>query len=122
MNIYKSSEDYLERILVLKKEIGNVRSIDLANSMQFSKASVSIAMKKLKELRFINIDDKGYIELTDTGLIIAENILERHTILSNLLIKLGVDKEIAFEDACKIEHDLSDESFDAIKKHFNERK
>jgi Mn-dependent DtxR family transcriptional regulator len=120
MNIYKSSEDYLERILVLKKERGKIRSIDLANSMSFTKASVSIAMKKLKELRFIEIDEKGYIELTEHGQIIAENIYERHTILFNFLTKLGVEKNIAYEDACKLEHDISDETFEALKKYINE--
>lgn len=119
MNIYKSSEDYLERILVLQKELGNVRSIDIANSMSFSKASVSVAMKKLRELGYIEVDEKGYISFTDEGLKIAENIYERHTILFNSLLKLGVSRETAYEDACKIEHELSEETFQALKNYIN---
>lgn len=117
MNIFESGEDYLERILFLKERNGQVRSIDIANDMNFSKPSVSIAMKKLKDSDYITIDNNGYIELTEDGLKIAKRISERHIILTEILISLGVDKETARKDACKIEHDLSDESFEAIKKY-----
>lgn len=115
MNLYESSEDYLERILMLELKNGKVKSIDIAHSMNFSKASVSVAMKKLKENGYINIDEKGYITLTDSGKEIANNIYDRHVTLTNILIKLGVDEEIARKDACKIEHDLSQETYDALK-------
>lgn len=119
MNIYKSSEDYLERILLLQKEIGNVRSIDIATSMSFSKASVSVAMKKLRELGYIEVDSKGYISFTEKGLKIAENIYERHTIIYNSLLHIGVSKDTAYEDACKLEHELSEETFNALKNYIN---
>ncbi len=115
MNIYESAENYLERILMLKEENGNVKSIDIANAMNFTKASVSRAMKNLKENGYITVMENGNIYLTDKGLEIAKKIYERHQVISNFLINLGVKKEIALEDACKLEHDLSDESFNAIK-------
>lgn len=116
MRILESAEDYLERILILQEKNGSVRSIDIANDMSFSKPSVSIAMKKLKENNYIEVDDKGLILLTDEGKQIAQKIYERHKVLTDFLIKLGVDEETAQTDACKIEHDLSVESFEAIKK------
>lgn len=116
MNIHESAEDYLERILMIKQEKGNVRSIDIANDMNFSRASVSHAMKLLKENNYIEIDENGNIELLEKGNKIAENILHRHHLLTNLFIKIGVDEKIAQQDACKIEHDLSKETFAAIEK------
>jgi len=117
MKILESGEDYLERILILKQKMGNVRSIDIVNDMNFSKPSVSIAMRKLKEAGYIVIDENGYIELTDAGNKIASNVYERHVILTKMLTALGVSEETAMRDACKIEHDLSEESFNKIKAH-----
>lgn len=119
MNLYESSEDYLETILVLSEKNGSVRSIDIVNDRKFSKPSVSIAMKKLRENGYINVDDKGYITLTKIGLEIAKKTYERHVVLTNLFVSLGVDEETARKDACRVEHDLSDETFEAIKKKFN---
>lgn len=113
----ESIEDYLETILTLQKKLGQVRSIDIANEMNFSKPSVSVAMKNLREKGFITIDDGGHIFLTDSGKKQATDVLEKHTILTNWLISLGVDKEIAQEDACRMEHDMSDETFLALKAH-----
>lgn len=114
----ESLEDYLETILLLHKENGQVRSIDIANELNFTKASVSIAMKKLREKEYIVMAENGYITLTESGKWRAESVLERHTILSDWLISLGVSKEVALEDACRVEHDLSDESFEAIKRAY----
>ena len=116
MNIYESAEDYLERILMLKNTKGSVRSIDIAHDMGYSKPSISRAIKNLREAQFIDVLPGGIIELTEKGYQIASRILERHHLLANLFIKLGVDAKIALEDACKVEHDLSDETFAAIKK------
>lgn len=112
----ESQEDYLETILLLQKRLGQVRSIDIANEMNFTKPSVSIAMKNLREKAYITVSENGYITLTESGRKRAENVLERHTILSDWLISLGVSRETALEDACRVEHDLSEESFEAIKK------
>ena len=116
MNLFESSEDYLERILMLKEKKGMVRAVDIANDMNYTKASVSIVLKKLKESDFIEIN-KGSITLTEKGHTIASSILERHNLLTKALVMLGVPFDIASKDACKIEHDLSKESYDAIKKH-----
>ena len=116
MVIHESAEDYLETILMLSKKLPVVRSIDIANEMGYKKSSVSIAMKNLREAEHIRVTKEGYIYLTDSGKEIAEMIYERHQILSSRLIKLGVDKKVAEEDACRIEHDISKESFNAIKK------
>lgn len=116
MKIYESAEDYLERILMLKKQNGKVISLDIAISMNYSKASVSRAIKNLKENNYITVDSKGEINLTERGLIIAERMYTRHTLLSDFFVSLGVDPDIAKNDACKVEHGLSDETFDAIKK------
>lgn len=116
MVIHESAEDYLETILMLSKKLPVVRSIDIANEMGYKKSSVSIAMKNLREAAHIRVTKEGYIYLTDSGKEIAEMIYERHQILSSWLIKLGVDKKVAEEDACRIEHDISKESFNAIKK------
>lgn len=116
MVIHESAEDYLETILMLSKKLPVVRSIDIANEMGYKKSSVSIAMKNLREAEHIRVTKEGYIYLTDSGKEIAEMIYERHQILSSWLIKFGVDKKVAEEDACRIEHDISKESFNAIKK------
>ena len=118
----ESLEDYLETILMLYKSTGQVRSIDIANEMNFTKPSVSIAMKNLREKGYITMADNGYITLTESGKKRAENVLERHTILVDLLISIGVNEETAREDACKVEHDLSEESFEAIKRVFHSSK
>ena len=115
----ESLEDYLETILLLQKNIGQVRSIDIANEMNFTKPSVSIAMKNLREKGYITMADTGYITLTEDGRQRAEDVLERHTILADLLMHIGVSKETALADACKVEHDLSEESFEAIKRAFH---
>ena len=114
----ESLEDYLETILMLQKSRGQVRSINIANEMNFTKPSVSVAMKNLREKGYITMDNTGYITLTDTGRQRAEDVLERHTILADLLMRIGVSEKTAKEDACKVEHDLSEESFDAIKRAF----
>ena len=115
-NIHQSAEDYLEKILLLKKRQGKVRSIDIVEIMNFSKPSVSIAMKKLKEKGLITIDERGYIDLTDPGMEIASRIYERHIIISQFLQNIGVSFITASEDACKLEHELSEESFQLLKK------
>ena len=111
----ESVEDYLEAILILSKRQSNVRSIDIANELSYSKPSVSIAMKNLRSSEYITVDENGYIHLTTTGLALASSTYERHTVLSNWLISLGVSHDIALADACKMEHDISPESFIAIK-------
>ncbi len=116
MKIQESAENYLETILVLKNRNGAVRSIDIANELGFSKPSVSVAMKNLRENGFIEVDSSGYITLLNSGRQIAEKIYERHTTISKWLISLGVDAKTAAEDACRIEHIISSESFEAIKK------
>ena len=116
MAIHESGEDYLEAILMIKKISGNVRSIDIARELSFSKPSVSVAMKNLKTSNYITVDENGFINLTEAGQEIAEKIYERHTFLTNWLTSLGVDPEVAAEDACKMEHAISSESFSAIKK------
>ena len=118
----ESLEDYLETILSLQNKHGQVRSIDIANEMNFSKPSVSVAMKNLREKGYITMADNGYITLTESGKKRAESVLERHTILADLLISIGVNEETAREDACKVEHDLSEESFEAIKRVFHSSK
>lgn len=117
LKIQESAENYLETILVLGKEKGNVRSIDIANALSFSKPSVSVAMKNLRENGYILMDKDGFIALTEKGHEIAETIYERHTLLSSFLMYLGVSKETASQDACRIEHVISPESFEALKKH-----
>lgn len=119
MNIYESAEDYLERILIITKEKGKVISLDIAKSMNYSKPSISRAMKNLKIDGYILIDDFGYITLTEKGYEIASRIYERHVLLAKYFVSLGVSPDIALADACKVEHDLSDETFEAIKKHAN---
>ena len=113
----ESVEDYLETILILSKRLPVVRSIDIANELSYSKPSISVAMKNLKASSYITVSDEGYISLTKTGRKLAETVYERHTILSDMLIRLGVAPETALADACRMEHDISPESFQAIKKH-----
>lgn len=115
----ESAENYLETILVLSKRLPVVRGVDISNELGFKKSSVSIAMKNLREKKHITVTDAGYIYLTESGLEIAEMIYERHQLLSSWLIRLGVDEKIATEDACRIEHVISKESFEAIKKYVN---
>ena len=115
MHINESSENYLETILVLSQTLPVVRSIDVATELGFKKSSVSVAMKRLRENNHIHVNDNGFIQLTDSGKAIAEMIYERHSFLSKWLISLGVDKDTASDDACRIEHDISPESFAAIK-------
>lgn len=117
MKIQESAENYLETIYILRKRNGSVRSIDIANELAFSKPSVSVAMKNLRENGYIEMDSDGSITLLDRGLEIAERMYERHTFLSDWLQLLGVAPETAAEDACRIEHVISAESFDAIKHH-----
>ena len=117
MQIYESSENYLEAVLMLEEKNGYVRSIDIANELNFSKPSVSIAMKKLRENGYIEMDGSSLITLTADGRAIAERVYERHRTLTNLLLALGVSPENARADACRIEHDLSDESWEKIKAH-----
>ncbi len=111
----QSLEDYLEAILMLKNENGSVRSIDIAHALGFSKPSVSVAMKSLREKGLVTVDDLGHISLTDEGLLIANKVYERHEILTRLLMHIGVDEETAMEDSCKIEHDLSEQTFEKLK-------
>lgn len=120
MTINESAENYLETILVLSKKLPVVRSVDIANELGFKKSSVSIAMKNLRAKNHITMAESGFIYLTESGKEIAEMIYERHRLLSSWLEKLGVPKEIASEDACRMEHVLSKESFEAIKKHANQ--
>ena len=115
MNINESAENYLETILMLSKKLPVVRSVDIANELGFKKSSVSIAMKNLREKNHITVTDAGYIYLTDSGKEIAEMIFERHELLTSWLVTLGVPEAIASEDACKVEHVISKETFDAIK-------
>lgn len=122
MRRQESSENYLEQILILSKKQKDVRAIDIVNSMNFSKPSVSIAMKNLKQNECINVSEKGLITLTDKGLEIANKVYERHCVITQTLIQLGVPEDIAAEDACRIEHDLSEESFIAIKKYIEKIK
>ncbi len=117
MKIQESAENYLETILMLSKDKPHVRSIDIANELDFSKPSVSVAMKNLRENGYILVDGSGHITLTEAGSRIAETMLERHTLLSNWLMYLGVDKKTALEDACRMEHVLSAQTFEAIKQH-----
>ncbi len=118
MKIQESAENYLETIHMLSKKNKNVRSIDVANELSFSKASVSIAMKNFREEGYITVDKDGYLSLTEKGLEIAKRVYERHEILAKVLMALGVDEETAYEDACKIEHHISEKSVQKIKEHF----
>ncbi len=115
----ESKENYMEVILILKSEIGNVRSIDVARKMNFSKPSISKAMSILKSEKLITIDEKGFINFTEEGHKIAKDIYERHNVIKNVLIKIGVSEEVASEDACRIEHCVSNETVDKLKEFLN---
>ena len=117
MQIYESAEDYLEAILMIQKKKGVVHSVDIANEKNFSKASVSVAMKKLRENGYISMEKDGAIKLLEPGLEIATKIYERHELLTDMFMALGVSPETAAEDACKVEHDLSIETFEAVKNY-----
>ncbi len=114
----ESTEMYLETILVLKNRLGLVRSIDIANEMGYSKPTISVAMKKFRQEGLVTVDESGFVNLTETGRDIAERIYERHQVLTLILVNLGVSQKNAEHDACKIEHDISDETFDALKKEY----
>ena len=118
----ESAENYLETILILSQKLPVVRSVDIANELGFKKSSVSVAMKNLREKKHIKVDEQGFIHLTPAGLEIANMIYERHTLLSSWLIHLGVPADVAAADACKMEHVISKESFEAIKRHVYENK
>ena len=117
MAIHEAAENYLETIFMLRKKNGHCRSIDVATDLGYSKPTVSIAMRNLRESGHVTVDDAGELYLTPTGMEIAQRMYERHEVISSFLIALGVPEEIAYRDACKIEHDISAESFDAIKKY-----
>ncbi|MBD5486138.1 MAG: metal-dependent transcriptional regulator [Lachnospiraceae bacterium] len=117
MEIHESSEDYLETILILKERTGQVRSIDIATEMNYSKPSISVAMKKLRENGYIEVDQSGFITLTDSGYAIASDIYDRHKVLTAFFVSLGVNEKTAAADACRIEHDLSPETYEKIKEH-----
>lgn len=120
MKIHKSSEDYLEMILMLTEEKGYARSIDIAMGLSVSKPSVSVAMKNLRENGYITMDKDNYIALTDQGMEIAGRMYDRHKTLTRFLIQIGVNEEDAREDACKIEHDISTSTFEAIQRHMQQ--
>ena len=120
MKIQESAENYLETILILKSRNGSVRSIDIANELNFSKPSVSRAMSLLRGDGYITVDSDGFIELAESGLAIAERIYERHRLMTDWLVRIGVSPDTAAQDACKIEHDISEETFKKLKEHINE--
>ena len=122
MKIQQSAEDYFETIYILKKRNGSVRAIDIATELGFSKPTVSVAMKKFRENGFITVDEAGQIQLTEEGRAIAEKTYDKHNVIAEALMALGVQRDVAYEDSCKIEHCLSDESFSAIKAHFKNMK
>ena len=122
MKIQESAEDYLETILILKQTKGAVRSIDIVRYMEFYKPSVSRAMGLLRENGYIHMEKEGWIELTDAGREIAERIYERHRLLSEWLMALGVPEKIATKDACRIEHDISSETFEKLKEHISKQR
>ena len=121
MKLYASGEDYLEAVLVLQRKQGMVRSIDLARHMGFSKPSISHAVGVLKNGGFLTVDDDGFLHLTVIGREIAEKIYERHRLIAKMLMALGVDEETAYEDSCKLEHDISDESFEKLKHYLQKQ-
>ncbi len=122
MELKESGEMYLETILVLSQKQENVRSLDIARYLHYSKPSISRAMGILRNAKYIAVDESGYITLTNSGRAIAEKIYERHVVISGVLENIGVNPETAAEDACRIEHVISDESFDALKKRLNSKK
>lgn len=118
MKIQEAAENYLETILILHQRKGPIRSIDVVNEMGYSKPTVSVVMKHFRENGFIEMDGDGYITLTDAGLEIAQRMCERHNVIAKILMALGVDEKTAYEDSCKIEHDISDKSFACMKAHY----
>ncbi len=121
ITIKESAENYLEAILVINKKKGYARSIDVANELGFAKPSVSVAMKNFREDGYIETDADGKITLTEKGLAVAERVYERHQVIARALIALGVDEETAFEDSCKIEHDISQKSFEKLKEYLEKQ-
>ncbi|MBQ7717687.1 MAG: metal-dependent transcriptional regulator [Clostridia bacterium] len=119
MIIKESAENYLEAILIIKNRKGIARSIDIATELGYSKASVSIAMKKFREENYITVGDDGQLDLTEKGLEIAERMYERHDLIAKALIAIGVDDETAYKDSCRIEHDMSEQTFEKIKNYIN---
>lgn len=117
MKVHESAENYLETILILKNKQSKVKSIDIVRELGFSKPSISVAMKNLKQKGYIVIDNNGFIDFTEEGVAIAEKVYERHTTITELLVKIGVNEKTAAEDACRIEHVISEESFEALKKY-----
>ena len=126
MNTHESAENYLETILILQRRLGNVRSVDIVNELSFTRPSVSVAMKKLRQSGHITVDGSGYITMTESGLATATRMLERHTLIAGFLTSLGVDEKNAAEDACRIEHVISEQSYERIRdfvsKNFNGNK
>lgn len=118
MKIQEAAENYLETILIQQNRMGHIRSIDICNALGFSKPTVSVVMKNFREEGYVLVDESGYITLTDKGLAIAEKMYERHEIIARFLMTLGVDEDTAYKDSCKIEHDISDLSFECMKKHY----
>lgn len=118
MEIHESAENYLETILMEKNKKGQVRSIDICNALGFSKPTVSVVMKQFRENGYIEMDENGYISLTEKGSKIAERMYERHVIIADFLMAIGVDEATAYQDSCKIEHDISEASFECMKKHY----
>lgn len=117
MQIHQSAEDYLEAVLMLRERQGAVRAVDIAETLSFSKASVSIAMKKLRENGYVRLDEEGFLVLTPAGETIAEKVYNRHRVLTDFFVSLGVGEETAARDACKVEHDLSQETFEKLLLH-----
>lgn len=122
MHYNESAENYLETILMLSKTLPVVRAVDIANELGFKKSSVSVAMKQLREKEHIVVSNAGYITLTESGRAIADMVYERHETITHFLVSLGVPEDIAAEDACRMEHVISKESFEALKKHFDIKK
>lgn len=120
MQIHESAEDYLEAILKLEEKLGNVRSIDIVNEMNYSKPSISIAMKKLRENGYIEMDSSGLIHLLPPGREIAERIYSRHKLLTKVLMAIGVEEKTAGEEACKIEHDIDEDTYHKLDKYYTE--
>jgi DtxR family transcriptional regulator, Mn-dependent transcriptional regulator len=122
MKILEAAENYLEIILIEKEKHGHVRSIDICNALNYAKPTISVMMKQLRENGYIEMDMDGFITLTDKGSGIAKKIYERHQLLADILITIGVDEDTAYKDACKIEHDLSETSFEMLKKYYYKNK
>jgi Mn-dependent DtxR family transcriptional regulator len=118
MQIREAAENYLETIFILSQKLENVRSIDIATELNYSKPTISVMMKQFRENGYILMDSDSYITLTSKGLEIAERLYERHEVIASILMSIGVDEQTAYEDSCKIEHDLSEESFQAMKAHY----